>query len=360
MKRINQACMLLLLSLFWSGCKKETDNVTVYQPPGQTISFSDVSDFIIDSTGKTIALKAMIRSGNDLQKVEILYEPWAINKTITTFADPKSYALNEGIMIPAGAALKIHSILIKATDKNGLSNFTEIKVGLQDLNFTKLYMAIGDEAALNADLFGVPMVMDKAGSHTYELIYYSRTENTSMRFIPNKSSFTPVAIGIDPNNAQKLITDAARSLPVVITEKGYHKITVNTLMLTYSVEKFEPVGTAVDQVAIVGRGFYDFPNMDWQNTLPDIILLDKDADNPYLFTKLLNVGVPPGQVYNTAQFVLTTNNGWTNFWRFDQAESPELAVFNAGMNAEMPISTTPVSYLFIFDSFTARTQAIKQ
>ena len=117
---------------------------------------------------------------------------------------------------------------------------------------------------------------------------------------------------------------------------------------------------AYAQAALVGRGFSDYPNMNWQNALPDIILLDKDPANPYLFTKQVKLGTPPGETYNTTQYILTTNNGWTDFWRFDDGLNPELAVFKGGTNTDIPITTTPVDYLFVFDTFTGRVQAIKQ
>jgi hypothetical protein len=352
---------LLCLCLLGVQCKKDESGAPIYGPPSQTIVFTETSDFIIDSTGKTITAKTTIQAANELQQVELIYQPWNIAKTITSFSNPKSYSLSEPILIPANAGLMIHSVMIKATDKRGATNFTEVKVGLQDLNYNKLYLAdVTDAASLSSDLFGVPMVMDKTGSHTYQLVYYARTDNIKVRFLPNKTSFTPVAIGLDPANPQKLLTTASQSLPITLGTKGYYKITVNTLLLSYTVENFTPSGNAQSQVAIVGRGFYDFPNMNWQNALPDLILLDKDPVNKYLFTKLVKLGTPPGQTYNTAQFIFTTNNGWTNFWRFDDALNPELAVFNGGANTEIPIGTTPVTYLFTFDTYTGRVQAIRQ
>jgi hypothetical protein len=350
-----------ILSMFFMQCKKTNNDVEVYRPPTQAITFSDVTDLIIDSTGKTITLKAKINATAGLDKVEVLYQPWNVAKTVTSFPNANTFDLSEPVLIPANAALQIHSITIKATDKKGATNFTEVKVGLQDLNYNKLYMAdVADDASLNSDLFGVPVVMDKTGSHTYQLIYYAMSANVKVRFLPNKSTFTPVAIGLDPSNANKLLTDAAKSLPIILPANGYYKITVNTLLLSYKVETTASTGTAYSQVAIAGRGFTDYPTMNYQNSLPNIILMDKDAINPFLFTKLVKIGIPAGQTYTTTQFIFTTNNGWTNFWRFDNTSSPEKAVFNGGINAEFPITSTPVSYLFIFDSFTQRVQAIKQ
>jgi hypothetical protein len=360
-KLIPNLLFLSIWSLLLVQCKKASDDVEVYKPPTATITFSDVSDFIIDSTGKTITLKAKINATDGLDKVEVIYQPWALSKTITSIANPSAYDLSEAIVIPLTAALQIHSITIRATDKKGVSSFTEIKVGLQDLNYNKLYLAdVADAAALNSDLFGVPMVMDKTGSHTYQVIYYARNTNVKIRFIPSKTSFTPVAVGLDPTNDKKLLTDAAKSLPITLADKGYYKITVNTLLLSYIVEKTTATGTPFNQVSIAGRGFTDIPGMNYQNTLPNIILLDKDLTNPFLFTKLVKIGIPTGQTYTTTQFIFTTNNGWTNFWRFDNASSPEKSVFNGGTDGVFPVTSTPATYLLIFDTFTQRVLALQQ
>lgn len=362
MKKSKIALLLfVLLSLVVASCSKKESEFQVYGPPSQKINFSDVSDLIIDSTGKTIAVKAKVASENGLQKVEVIYQPWNLAVSITSFTNPNNFDLNVPVSIPSNAGLKLHSIVIKATDKAGGTNFTEVKVGLQDLNYSKLYMAdVADNAGLTSDLFGVPVLMNKTGAHTYELVYYARTPNTRVRFIPNKTSLTPVAIGLDPSNSQKLITDALKSLPLILAQRGYYKITINTLLLSQKVESITVTGNPFNEVALVGRGFYDYPNMNWQNALPDIILLDKDPSNPFLFTKQVRLGTPPGQTYGSAQFIFTTNNGWTNFWQFDNGSSPEITIFNGGTNTDLPITSTPTNYLFVFDTYTGRVQVIKQ
>lgn len=350
---------LLLVSLIMVQCKKNTEDVFVLKAPAKSITFMNVSDFIIDSTGKTINLQATVSSLAGLQKIEIIYLPWNISKTIAVSGN--NYTVNEPVLIPANAALQIHSITLKATDSKGATNFTEIKIGLQDLNFNMVYLAdVADTSSLAGNLYGVPAPMNKIASHTFQMIYYAKSPGVKVRFIPNKTSFTPIAVGTDPNNALKLITDGTKSLPITLGAIGYYKITINTLLLNYTVEAYTATGTAPAQVAFVGRGFYDYPDMNWQNTLPNIILLDKDPVNPFLFTKMLKLGTPAGNTYTSAQFIMTTNNGWSNFWRFDDATAPEHALFNAGVNTTIPITTTPVTYLFVFDAQTNLVQAIKQ
>jgi hypothetical protein len=361
MKRITQGLFLLgFITMLLIQCKKASNDFEIYKPASEVITFSDVSDLILDSAGKTINVKAKVTASDGLDKVEIIYQPWNISKSISSFNNPNTFNVDEAVLIPLTADLKVHSITIKATDKKGKSNFTEVKVGLQNLNYNKLYMAdVENPADIVSDLFGVPMVMDKTGAFTYQVTYYARTSNVKVRFLPSKTSFTPVAIGLNPTNSQALLTDAATSLPIVLPNKGYYKITINTLLLNYKVETTSPTGTAVPQVAIAGRGFTDKPTMNYQNVLPNIILLDKDLANPFLFTKAVSLGIPIGQTYTTAQFIFTTNNGWTGFWRFDNAASPEKAVLNGGTDGSFPITATPVNYLIIFDTFTQRVQAIK-
>lgn len=352
--------ILLFFSIaFLTSCKKE-EEVDVYGPPVASVRFSNVSDFIIDSRGKNITVKAQISSDNGLSQVALVYEPWSLNKVVSSFIDPAKYDLNEIVTIPASAALQIHSLKLEVTDKNGNKRSTEIKIGLEDLNYAQLYLAdVASSSELAGNLFGVP-AMDKVSSHNYRITYYAKEDIAKLRFIPNPASFSPVAIGLDPSNTAKLITDGTKSLSVVLPKKGYYEITVNTLLLTYTVKAVTATGTAFSQVAIVGRGFYDYPNMNWQNTLPNIILMDKDPVNPFLFTKTLKLGITSGQSYTTAQFIFTTNNGWTDFWRFDNGARPSKAVFNGGNNAEIPITTTPQTYRFVFDSQTGNIQAIKQ
>lgn len=360
MKRFHYNLVVCLVVILLASCSKE-DKVDVYRPPSAVIHFNNVSDFIIDSTGKNISVKAQITAEEGLAQVALIYAPWNLNKVITSFSDPLKYDLNETVSIPKNVALQIHSLKLEVKDKKGNTNVTQIKVGLQDLNYTTLYVTDSKSASdLLGNLFGVPIAMDKISSHTYQLTYYAKEDNVSLRFLPDPTSFTPVAIGLDPADKAKLTTDGTKSQPVVLPRKGYYRVTVNTLLLNYKVEDVTPQGTAFSQVAIVGRGFYDYPNMNWQNALPDIILMDKDPSNPFLFTKTIRLGVPPGQSYNTAQFILTTNNGWTNFWRFNDALHPTRTVFNGGTNTDIPITTTPQTFKMVFDSQTGIIQAIKQ
>jgi hypothetical protein len=234
---------------------------------------------------------------------------------------------------------------------------------LLNADFPKMYVTESlDATLLTKDLFGVPALIDKVSSYNYSATYYAAQANTKIWFIPSKTTVKPFAYGLDPKDPTKLSGDVNSAQPVVLSAKGYYSIKYNTLNLSYSITKLtdpDP-SKAFPQAALVGRGFFDYPNMNWQNALPDIILLDKDPVNPYLFTKTIKIGVPPGQSYNTAQFIITTNNGWADFWRFDTGNDPETTVWNGGTNTDISISSTPVTYKVTFDSWLNRAKFERQ
>ena len=334
-----------------SSCNK-SDNIPSAPNPPKIVMSNDV---IITTLGADFFMEADLTDDVGLKSFTLRYDDWYLYNTVSLAdsSNPKSYHVKYKFKMPDTAANKIHSITLTATNvgNNAVSN--QFKV-LLNSDFPKMYLTEStDPAKLTGNLFGVPMIVKKTSSYNYEATYYSAAPNSQVWFIPSKTTVKPFMYGIDPANVSKLTGDFAKALPIVLANQGYYKISFNTLNLTFTTTALPtPVPSgAFAQVAFVGRGFYDYPNMNWQNSLPDIILLDKNPVNPYRFTTTLKIGTPPGSTYNTAQFIITTNNGWSNFWRFDNASSPDYTVYEGGVNVDIPISTTPVTYKVTFDSY---------
>jgi len=343
-------CLVVFISTI-SSCKKSDSTPSAPNPPKIVMS----NDVIITTLGADFFMEADLTDEVGLKSFTLRYDDWYLYNTVSLAdsGNPKSYHVKYKFKMPDTAVNKIHSITLTATNvaNNAISN--QFKV-LLNSDFPKMYLIEStDPAKLTSDLFGVPTLIKKTSSYNYEATYYSAAPNSQVWFIPSKTTVKPFMYGIDPANSLKLTGDFAKALPIVLPNKGYYKISFNTLNLTFTTTALVAPNSsgAFAQAAFVGRGFYDYPNMNWQNTLPDIILLDKDPVNPYLFTKTLKLGTPPGSTYNTAQFIITTNNGWTDFWRFDNASDPDNTVFGGGANADISISTTPVTYKVTFDSY---------
>jgi hypothetical protein len=352
------ACICIALA----GCKKDKETVPDAPNPPKVVLNNEI---IITTLGSEFFMEADLTDDVGLKSFTLRYDDWFLYNTIS-LADsnnPKSYHVKYKFRMPDTAANKIHSITLTATNVGNKETAKQYKVSL-NTDFPKMYLTETiDPAKLSSDLFGVPMLVDKLGSYSYEATYYSSAANSKIWFLPGKTSVKPIMYGVDPANSTKLTGDFNTAQPIVLPAIGYYKISFNTLSLTYTVT---PVATpnpagAYAQVAIAGRGFTDFPTMNYQNALPNIILLDKDPVNPYLFTKVVNMGIPAGQTYTSASFIFTTNNGWTNFWRFDNATDPERTVVNGGIDASVTsITTTPVSYKVTFDTYLNRAKIEKQ
>lgn len=351
----------ILLSLY--SCKKDNSEklsgTTI--PPVVKLN----NEIIVTTLGSDFIMEADLSDSVGLKSFTFRYDDWYLYNTISLKDSnyPKKYHVKYKFKMPDTAANKIHSISLKATNVGGVESSGQFKITL-NTDFPKMYLTETiDPAKLTNDLFGVPMVIQKTGSYTYEAVYYSKSANSSIWFIPGKTSVKPIMYGIDPSNSSKLTGDFANAKPIVLPNIGYYKIAINTLTLNFSVQSLptpNPAG-AFPQVAIAGMGFYDYPAMYWQNTLPDIILMDKDPVNPYIFTKTVRLGIPPGQSYNVAQFIFTTNNGWTDFWRFDNGSDPEYTVPNGGSTGgDFPITNTPVTYKVTFDTYLNRCKFEKQ
>jgi hypothetical protein len=346
-----------------AGCKKDKNKEVITDapnPPKITLS----NEIIITTLGAEFFMEADLTDDVGLKSFTIRYDDWYLYNTVplTDLGSPKSYRVKYKFRMPDTAANKIHSITLTATNVGNNATAKQYKVSL-NTDFPKMYLTeTTDPAKLTSDLLGVPMLINKLGSYSYETTYYSSAANSKIWFIPGKTAIRPIMYGVDPANTTKLTGDFTKAQPIVLPAVGYYKINIHTLNLTYTVTPLPAPNpaNAFTQVAIAGRGFTDFPTMNYQNVLPNIILLDKDPTNPYLFTKLVKVGIPAGQTYTTAAFIFTTNNGWTNFWRFDNGADPEATVFNGGTDAVLNITASPIEYKVTFDTFTNRAKFEKQ
>jgi hypothetical protein len=362
MKNRSLQLLIPILFLLFTGCKKDSESLPDAPNPPKIMPTNEI---VITSLGGEFFMEADLSDSVGLKSFTLRYDDWYLYNTVS-LADssyPKSYHLKYKFRMPDTAANKIHSITLTATNVGNKETSTQFKI-LLNSDFPKMYLIDDlDPSKLTSDLFGVPMLINKLASYTYEAIYYSKAAGSKVWFIPGKTSLKPIMYGIDPANTDKLTGDFNNAQPIILAGTGYYKISFHSLNLSYSVNEL-PIpnpANAPSQVALAGQGFYDYPNIAWQNTLPDIILLDKDPVNPYIFTKTLKLGIPPGQTYTDASFIFTTNNGWTGFWRFDSGSDPEATVPNNGTTGgNFPITNSPITYKVSFDTYINRSKFEKQ
>ncbi len=364
MKYINKIILAItFISIVIVGCKKDKVETLPDAPTPPTIALSN--DVIITTLGADFTMEADLTDLVGLKSFTLRYDDWFLfnEVSLADIGNPKSYKVKYKFKMPDTAANKIHSITLTATNVGNNASSKQYKVTI-NTDFPKMYLIEStDVTKLTSDLFGVPSLINKLGSYSYEATYYSSAANSPVWFIPGKTAIKPIMYGVDPANSAKLTGDFKTALPIILPGVGYYKINFNTLNLTYTVAALPAPNPALayPQVAIAGSGFYDLPAMNYSNVLPNIILLDKDPVNPYLFTKIVKIGLPPGASFTACSFIFTTNNGWTNFWRFDNGPDPEFTVPNGGANGgNFTITSTPVTYKVTFDTFLNRCKLEKQ
>jgi hypothetical protein len=238
-------------------------------------------------------------------------------------------------------------------------------------DFPKMYLADVDDASLmNSDIFGIPMLIEHTGEYTYKARYYSEAAGTKIRFVPQKTDFSPICFGIDPEDNSLLTDDPDVSLPIVLSGKGYYEIDFNVKTGVYTVTPYVPTDTPVAigspmylddtqpdagtiplQIGLVGDGIPGAGN--WSPAEP--LILTQDSENKFLFSVTMTF-----EAGNTIGFIIQTQHSWgwwpDPFWRWDRADDPEYNIANGGENPGEWAIKTSGKYMFKFDSHLLRSK----
>jgi hypothetical protein len=290
----------------------------------------------------------------------------------------KTYTyVNATIVIPQ--KVDSYNFIITYADSAGNKGQKTLAVKVNvSWDFAKLYLAdVTSKELLTSDLFGVPMLIKRTAAFTYEAKYFAEVANTPVRFVAQKGDFNPNCFGIDPANSQKL-KNGQDALPIMLPDVGYYKITLSTNpdVLTYAVEKFDPMtdasrpalyqventvdpgsGSYVGILGLIGSGFPDCPNMSWSPAqvanYPDLQLKQNAT---YLYRWSTTVAVS-----GNVQFIIGPEHPWgwwpNPFWRFDTGNDPETTILEGGTNVNMTIGQK-TTYKFVFDQYLNRAKMI--
>ncbi len=294
----------------------------------------------------------------------------------------ESDILNETISLNGGATYNYSKSLdvanpgsytfnITAKDVTGNESTSSVIVNIvTDLQFPAMYLTDEtSDAALNQDLFGIPFSTTASqatgeNGYVFKALYYSKSANSEVRFIPQQGSFSPFAFGVNPNSPGKLTLGSDATVnPIVVPGVGYYEITMDVRDLSYTVKSYTPTDAVSDQVYVLGRGIYvdattstctknsDGTTQCWHfNSGKPLV---QDPNNAYLWT--LDVTLKDQPDDNGANgFILNANpNGWAPFWRTNP-EDRSIAVPGGGSNYVFDDSALDKDYTFIFDTHINR------
>lgn len=192
---------------------------------------------------------------------------------------------------------QVYTINLAAYDAVGNSVTTTCSLTVSEMpDFEKMYLAdVATDEELNSDVFGVPMVINHTGEYQYKARYYNKAAGTEIFFLPQKTSFTPICFGLDPEDSNKLTDDPELAKPIVLDAPNvYYEIDINVKQSTYSMKTYS-VTEATDPINYEYGQLCDMPRNEGEPQFNFYIgwgdspqnagehLFVQDANNPHLF-----------------------------------------------------------------------------
>lgn len=366
---VENSVHVIPLTISNAGDVKTVENISI------TLD-KDIANPIINIESPVNASSVLISSSN-----EIIFNISVTDKALKSFKI-ESEILNEEIAI-SGTSFnytkelnvdtpKTYSFLITVVDETGNTATETVSVNvLESLSFDQMYITdVTSDDLLNSDLFGIPYTTSASTATTedgfvFTAKYYSESPNSEVRFLAQKTSFSPFSFGADSATSGSLVLGSDVNVsPIILPEVGYYEISMDLRDSSYSINKYTPADSAFDQVYIIGTGVYIDDttstctnNNTGGNTCWNFASgkpFTKDSTNNYLWT--IDVTVKDEPTNNGANgFILNANpSGWSPFWRLNDGDEPSATVLNGGTNYVFPDAALNKDYRFKFDTHLNR------
>ncbi|MDB1064727.1 hypothetical protein, partial [Phocaeicola vulgatus] len=303
-------------------------------------------------------------------------------------ADGKS-SLNFAEIIVFPNEPKSYNVTITAFDKKENSTTTTSVLNISEMpDFPKMYLAdVATAEELNSDIFGVPMVIEHTGEYQYKANYYCQKAGTKIFFLPQKSDFTPICFGLDPEDNTKLTDDPETAMPIVLDQANvYYEINIDVKNSTYNLKTYS-IADAVDPIPHTygsisldtwgdgGSWLQEFYFGYMTSSPTEVLRFTQDKTNPHLFYLDTPLFLEAGTKMN---FVIHNwhSDGWWNYctWRVDNSDEPEIFGYygkeakytnpawtkpdHVGDNWAKPTVNVTGNYKLIFDAHLERAKLI--
>lgn len=282
-----------------------------------------------------------------------------------------------------------YNVTITAVDKMGKESKISSVIAVSEMpDFEKMYLAdVATVKELNSDVFGVPMRIERTGAYQYKANYYNQQAGTKIFFLPQKSDFSPICFGLDPENNSKLTDDPDTAEPIILEQTNiYYEIIFDIQNSTYSIrtypiaEAVNPIphkygSTSLDTWGDGGSWLQEFYFGYMTSNPREVERFSQDATNPNLFYLEEPLFLEAGTQMN---FVIHNwhSDGWWNYctWRVDNSAEPEIFGYygkeakytnpawtkpdHVGDNWAKPVVNTTGNYKLVFDAHLERAKLV--
>lgn len=196
-------------------------------------------------------------------------------------------------------------------------------------------------------LSGMPGKVERTGDFLYKVRYYSPGPATEI-FLLGQPSFKGYLFGQDPNGEPGDLTyEDQQSKPIILPEKGYYVITVDTKTEKYRLEKDTPAASEAwslpsNPLAMAGAYFDDYPGASRPKAA---VVCVPEPGNPFRYITRV-------RMHKLVSFTLTPkdlqNDKWLSpFWRYDATLGGPLIQGGSGKNNSFPLSDPAQPYWIV-------------
>ena len=229
--------------------------------------------------------------------------------------------------------------------------------------------------------------IEHTGEYQYKANYYCQKAGTKIFFLPQKSDFTPICFGLDPEDNTKLTDDPETAMPIVLDQANvYYEINIDVKNSTYNLKTYS-IADAVDPIPHTygsisldtwgdgGSWLQEFYFGYMTSSPTEVLRFTQDKTNPHLFYLDTPLFLEAGTKMN---FVIHNwhSDGWWNYctWRVDNSDEPEIFGYygkeakytnpawtkpdHVGDNWAKPTVNVTGNYKLIFDAHLERAKLI--
>lgn len=247
-------------------------------------SSSDMVSSINATPGDEIAFTGTIIDIQGLTSIEIAGATLGLEESIELPNNPTEYNLNFPFKVSVDAEKKTHNIVITANNVRNRTETFNVTVNLsgEAVVYENIYIAGSFQWWTWNPSIAFPMTKDEDNDEWFETQVHVWDEYNEVKFI-GQLDWEPDNWGlIDADDPSKgMVNDvnsAAVKLPVNGANPAYYNLRFNPYQMKYEAEQLTAVIEDIPELYIVGKGFVDYPDLDWN---PDAAI--KMEKNPWDF-----------------------------------------------------------------------------
>jgi hypothetical protein len=255
---------------------------------------TNLTTYITASPGDEIELSGNVTDEQGVASIQIQCAGISLDTTIELGGSPLEYALLYLYNIPADAGQAVHQGTISITNVSGRTVSYNLEVNLtgEAITYSEMYLAGGVQWWTWDAEHAYTMVPDQNDANWFETVVHAWPEDgfNEVKFL-GQLAWDPNNWGlVDNTNPSAGMVNAEDSQPILLDAvassyyPAYFNVRFNPYNLEYTVEEIDQAGfTPQPTMYIVGAGFPEYPDLDWNPEEAIPLVQNPDGYGEHIF-----------------------------------------------------------------------------